>query len=368
MKEELTGIDSQISEIEDELARTKYNKATQFHVGKLKAKLAKLKEQQDKVSGGGAHGYGYGLKKTGDSTALMIGFPSVGKSTLLNALTNADSKIGAYDFTTIDVVPGMLLYNSSRIQILDLPGLIEGASSGMGRGKEVLSVARIADLVLLTTSAQKAEKEVEIMKNELYKANFRLDMKPPEIKIFKKVSGGLSIGSTMRMKKLDTKTIQEVLKEFGIINADIIIREDCDIDRLIDGLRTNRVYVKSQIVITKADTVNEERKKELEKRFPGSIIVSSLGKIGIEELKKIIWEKSGLIRVYLKRIGKEPDMKEPLIMRKGDTVSDVMKNVHRRMEAFFKYARVWGDSTKFPGQKLGLEHKLSDKDIVELHF
>ncbi len=368
MKEEPTGIDSQINEIEDELVRTKYNKATQFHVGKLKAKLAKLKEQQDKISGGGAHGYGYGLKKTGDSTALMIGFPSVGKSTLLNALTNADSKIGAYDFTTIDVVPGMLLYNSARIQILDLPGLIEGASSGMGRGKEVLSVARIADLVLLTTSAQKAEKEIEIMRDELYKANFRLDMKPSEIKIFKKAFGGISVGSTIKLKRIDTKTIQEVLKEFGVINADIIIREDCDIDRLIDGLRTNRVYVKSQVVITKADTVGEERKEELKRKFPASIIVSSVDKTGIEDLKRIIWDKSGLIRVYLKRIGKEPDMKEPLIMRKGDTISDVMRNVHRKMVAFFKYARVWGDSTKFPGQKLGLEHRLSDKDIVELHF
>ena len=155
MEKELTGVAKDIAEIEEELARTKYNKATQGHIGKLKAKLSNLKDQQQAKSGG-AHGYGYGLKKQGDATILMVGFPSVGKSTLLNAITRADSKVGAYDFTTIDVVPGVLEYNGAHIQVLDLPGLIEGASSGAGRGKEVLAVARIADLVILLSSAQKA--------------------------------------------------------------------------------------------------------------------------------------------------------------------------------------------------------------------
>ncbi|HLD41528.1 MAG TPA: GTPase, partial [archaeon] len=169
--EELTGAAAQIKEIEEELARTKYNKHTQGHIGKLKAKLANLREKQQSQSGG-AHGYGYGLKKTGDSTILMVGFPSVGKSTLLNSVTNASSKVAAYDFTTLDVVPGVLEYNDAHIQVLDLPGLIEGASSGAGRGKEVLSVARIADLVLLIASATKAEKEIGIMRKELYDSNF----------------------------------------------------------------------------------------------------------------------------------------------------------------------------------------------------
>src|SRR5579862_3637041 len=129
--------------------RTQVNKATERHIGLLRAKLAKLKqeqeEQQSRKSGGGS---GYDLKKSGDGTVVFIGLPSVGKSTLLNALTNAKSKVAAYEFTTLDVVPGVMDYNGARIQVLDLPGIIQGASSGRGLGKRVLAVARNADLVL----------------------------------------------------------------------------------------------------------------------------------------------------------------------------------------------------------------------------
>ena len=353
--------------MEEELARTKYNKATQGHIGKLKAKLSNLKDQQQAKSGG-AHGYGYGLKKTGDATILMVGFPSVGKSTLLNALTRADSKVGAYDFTTIDVVPGVLEYNGAHIQVLDLPGLIEGASSGAGRGKEVLAVARIADLVLLISSAQKAEKEIEIIKKELANSNFRLDTKPPEIKITKKSTGGVSVGSTVKLKSLTKKTIQEILSEFRIHNADVVLREDPDIDRFIDGLKTNRVYVPSLIIINKCDLINVTRAQELRKSFPDSVLVSAQQKKGVEEFKKKVWQKLGLLRIYLKAISKNPDKEEPLIMKKDSTIEDVAKKINRNWEGNLKYARIWGKSAKFAGQALGADHKLEDEDIVELHF
>ncbi|MBI4163882.1 MAG: GTP-binding protein [Candidatus Aenigmarchaeota archaeon] len=364
----LEGVDLEIKEIEEEIANTKYNKHTQFHIGKLKAKLASLKEKQEKSKSGGAHGYGYGLKKTGDATILMVGFPSVGKSTLLNALTKATSKVGAYDFTTIDVVPGTLEYNGAHIQVLDLPGLIEGASSGAGRGKEVLAVARNADLVLLVATAQKAEKEVEIIKNELYNANFRLDLKPPDIKINKKSIGGLSVSVPTKAKKINSRLVQEILREFGTHNADVIVREDVDIDRFIDGVKGNRVYVPSLVIVNKIDFVGPERQVELQKTFSGSALVSAHLGNGIENLKSVIWNRLGLIRIYLKRIGKDPDMEEPLILSKSSTVADVARKIHRNWEGGLKYARIWGASAKFEGQSLGADHKLKDKDIVELHL
>jgi len=116
------GIPEKIKKIEEEMRRTQVNKATERHLGVLKARMARLRdeleEQAARKSGGGT---GYSVKKGGDATVVLLGFPSVGKSTLLNHLTNSNSKVGAYDFTTLTVVPGMLEYNGARIQVLDIP-------------------------------------------------------------------------------------------------------------------------------------------------------------------------------------------------------------------------------------------------------
>jgi len=136
-----------IKELEEQISNTKYNKKTQHAIGLYKAQLAKLKEKQ-KSRSGGKKGEGYTVRKTGDGTVVLLGFPSVGKSTLLNALTNANSPVGSYAFTTLTVIPGILDYKYAKIQILDVPGVVYGAAAGTGRGKEVLAVIRNADLIL----------------------------------------------------------------------------------------------------------------------------------------------------------------------------------------------------------------------------
>ena len=96
---------TKIQELEEELSKTKYNKKTQHHIGLIKAKIAELREKEASKKKSG--GTGYTIKKSGHATVALLGFPSVGKSTLLNALTKADSKVGSYDFTTLDLIPGL---------------------------------------------------------------------------------------------------------------------------------------------------------------------------------------------------------------------------------------------------------------------
>src|SRR3989344_3694611 len=117
-KERSTGRE-RIKELEEELSTTKYNKRTQGHIGLVKAKIARLKDDQQRKQAGKGKSDGYSVKRSGDATAIIVGFPSVGKSTLLNALTNAKSEVAAYAFTTLTCIPGLMEYKHAKIQILD---------------------------------------------------------------------------------------------------------------------------------------------------------------------------------------------------------------------------------------------------------
>ncbi len=123
------GILDKISEIEKEIARTQKNKATEYHLGTLKAKLAKYRSQLLEPTGKkGEKGEGFDVLKSGDARVAMIGFPSVGKSTLLSTITKTESVQASYEFTTLTCIPGVIEYKGSNIQLLDLPGIIEGAA------------------------------------------------------------------------------------------------------------------------------------------------------------------------------------------------------------------------------------------------
>jgi len=360
----MAGLDAKIKEIEDEIKRTPYNKATEHHIGRLKAKLARLKEEAvSKSSGKG--GAKEGVKKSGDATVVLVGFPSVGKSTLLNRLTNAESKVGEYDFTTLEVIPGMMEYRGARIQILDVPGLIKGASSGKGRGREVISVVRTADLLLIFTDVFSAA-QVDVIEKELYAAGVRLNTKEPNIAIEKKMTGGVEINSTVALKNIDERTIRSVLDEYRIRNANVLIREDITLDRLIDALSKNRVYLPALMCINKIDLASEELLSELEKKFPAAIKISAEKEHNLDKLREAIYNKLGFINIYLKPPGKEADYNSPMILRKGAKIEELCEKLHRNIKKEFKYALVWGSSAKHPGQRVGLEHVLSDSDAVTI--
>ena len=212
-KSEKQTILARIKEMEDEISATKYNKKTQGHIGLVKAKIALLKEKQEKRSAGKAKGEGFSVRRSGDATVIMVGYPSVGKSTLLNSLTKAKSQVAAYAFTTLTCIPGLLEYKHSKIQVLDVPGIISGAASGMGRGKEVLACAQSADLVLLVIDVFHPD-HLPVLQKEVADAHLRLNRRKPTIKIVKKDRGGIDIGTTVKLTKIDDATIKDIMQEF----------------------------------------------------------------------------------------------------------------------------------------------------------
>lgn len=347
----------EIKQLEEEIRKTPYNKATEHHIGRLKAKLAKLKEEaekQRKKTGGEQ----FAIKKEGDATAVLVGYPSVGKSTILNKLTGAKSEVGDYDFTTLKPVPGMLEYKGAKIQLIDVPGLIEGASKGRGRGREIISAIRNADLIIIVVDVFTMH-NIDILRNELYEGGIRLDEKPPDVVIKKRATGGLNIKSTVNLS-LDEETIRGILREYKIHNADVLIREDLTIERLIDAILGNRVYIPSITVVNKIDLYPEAEIPD------GAIPVSAERNINLDRLVDEIYRKLDFIRVYLKPPGGKVE-EEPMILRRRATVEDVCRKLHRDFVENFKYARVWGKSVKFEGQKVGLDHILEDGDTVTIY-
>ena len=363
----MPNIEEQIQATEDEIQRTPYNKATQHHIGKLKAKLARLREELEtrrvKAAGGGP---GFAVRKSGNATVGIVGFPSVGKSTLLNELTSATSEVAAYDFTTLSVIPGILEYRGAKIQLLDMPGLIRGASRGRGRGREVLSVARSCDLILLMVDV--FETNVLVLVEELHSANLRLNEKPADVVITKANRGGLTISPTVKLKKIDESLIADICREWGVLNGTVIVREDITSERLIDVLARNRVYIPAFIVLNKIDLVTSEYLETVKQRLKGWTIVpiSAINGVGLEEIRTAIYDSLRFMRVHLKPHGGEADMKEPLIVREGSTIGEVCDAIHREFRRKFRYAHVWGSSATFPGQKVGVGHALREGDVLTI--
>jgi small GTP-binding protein len=352
-KEEIIKI--QISRIEKEIRDTPYHKGTEHHHGILRARLSKLKDKLDgPANKGGGGGVGYAIRHSGDASIVLVGLPSVGKSTLLNKLTNAESKVGTYDFTTLGVVPGMMEYKGVNIQILDLPGIVEGASANKGFGKKVLSVIRASDLVVLMTDVDR-EDWLEKIEKEIYDSGMRLNVEVPKITVKKTHKGAVQIVDPY--KSFDKEVVIGIAKELGFSNAIIQFEERINnIDRLVDGLIKTRKYMSAVKIITKVDTVNKKKIKELLRIEDDSLILMSANEnIGVDDFKDKVWQGLGLVRIFLKK-GKNvaADKKEPLIIKKGSNLDDVLKVLSNQMRDDINKAYIWGKKARFPGQEVSL--------------
>jgi len=237
------GILEKIKDIELEMSRTQKNKATEGHLGILKSKLAKLRTEllAPVKAGGSNEGDGFEVSKYGHGRVALIGFPSVGKSTLLTLATGTDSEAAAYEFTTLTCIPGVIHYNDAKIQLLDLPGIIEGASEGKGRGRQVIAVAKSSDLILMVLDATKSEAanskyaHKEILTRELEAVGLRLNQHPPRVYLKKRTNGGCQVSNTVPggLTKMDDQTAHKILAEYKIHHCELLFREDVTVDQLI---------------------------------------------------------------------------------------------------------------------------------------
>ena len=315
-------------------------------------------------SGGGA---GFDVSKSGDARIALVGFPSVGKSTFLSKITKTKSEVAAYSFTTLTAIPGVLEYCGAEIQILDLPGIIEGASEGKGRGRQVISAAKTSDLILMVLDATKRAEQRSLLEAELEAVGIRLNCDPPNIYLKAKKAGGMKITFQTPPKYLDEKMLYNILRDYKILNCEVLVRDEyATVDDFIDVImKEHRKYIQCLYVYNKVDAVSLDFLNELA-REPNTVVMSCEMDLGIDDVVARCWQDLRLIRIYTKRQGAEPDFGEALIVRRNSTIEDVCDAIHRTMKETFKYALVWGASAKHIPQRVGLGHPVSDEDVVQI--
>lgn len=304
-----------------------------YKISRLKQDVEKEKAQQAKRGGGSS----INVKKDGVGQIVVMGAPNSGKSYLLKMLTGVDVEIAPYPFTTTKPEIGMMNHRGARVQVVEVPAVIEGSSEGKANGTQILGLARNADAIIIM-HRDEAEKQMAI--GELAKTGIIVTRKKPRITIIQNSEyNGITVAGKQFLR-ISEKELEDTLKGFGIHKASVLLEEDTGREKLAEALDESLDYKNALFI----QTGSEGRVDELKGKVFGL-------------LEKII--------VYTKKPGEEADMNDPLSVREGSTISDVAVLVHKEIASSIKYAKVWG-SAKFDGQRVGKDYRLKDGDIVEI--
>jgi len=307
------------------------------------------------------------VKRTGDARIGFVGFPSVGKSTLLTKLTGTFSLAAEYEFTTVTTVPGVLKYKGAKLQMLDLPGIIEGAYDGRGKGRQVIAVARTCDVIMVILDALRPLSHKKIIERELEKCGLRLNKRPPPIVFKKRDKGGINFSSSVENSgDLDIETVRAICAVNKINSADIRIDGPVTEDELIDVIEGNRIYVPCIYVLNKIDQITIEE-LDILSELPDVVPISAYNEWNLDDLLEKLWDRLDFLRIYTKPKGIIPDFNEPVILFKSKrTVKDFCDHIHRNIVNELKHAIVWGSSVKHVPQRVGKDHQLEDEDVVQI--
>ncbi|MFH0714596.1 MAG: GTPase [Candidatus Diapherotrites archaeon] len=327
-------------------------------ISRIKAEMVKQKEMAAKRGSGRS---AMSVRKEGCGQIVLAGLPNSGKSTALHALTGIDVEIAPHPYTTVKPEVGMFDFGGARIQLVELPAVVEGSADGKAQGNQVLSAVRNSDAIVLVVDAESARKEAQLLEKELKKAEIWLNQAPPKIQIKKSSFPGLSITGKEHLK-ISEKNLLEFLRSAGYPQASVTLEEDADLGKIAQALDEKICYKKALVLANKS----EGMEKIVVPNFRVVQVSDWNSAHALEEVKSALFALLGVVRVYTKRPGQEPDYQEPLVAKKGSTVEQVAKHLHKELVRSLKFVRVWG-STKFEGQRVSKDYVLHDQDIIEIN-
>jgi ribosome-interacting GTPase 1 len=304
--------EEKIACLEEMLAIVPKHKGTDHLRADLRRRLSKLKAAAETRKKSGRQASAYHIDREGAGQVVLTGVANVGKSALVAALTNASPEVAEYPFTTWTPTPGMMPIKDIQVQLIDAPPLSPDFLE-----PEHMNLIRRADLVLVVVDLQGYPLQ------ELEDALFLLE--------------------EQRIMPLHRR------------------------DRYDGELRMS--FVPMQVVANKCDDEDLDGDFEVLCELVGDewapIPVSAKTGRHVDEFKQRIFDALGIVRVYSKPPGEEPDLSAPFVIRKGATIYELAGMIHKDFLEQLKSARVWGSATH-DGQMVGRDHVLQDGDIVEL--
>ncbi|MCX8170139.1 MAG: TGS domain-containing protein, partial [Candidatus Methanomethyliaceae archaeon] len=277
----------------------------------------------------------------------------------------AKSEVSNHPFTTKDPVPGMMHYEDIQFQLIDTPAIYEGMENGKW-GSKLLSLIRNSDGLILLLDGKNPVEQYNIIVNELKNAGIILERKVNRVEIELTSGGGIQMKCMGRLS-CKIEDVRELLKERGIRNAIIKILGEVDLEDFIEALEQTKTYKPALILVNKIDlnqNAVEEFKKSIGKEAIG---ISTVTEEGLSKIGELLFKILGIMRVYTKEPNGEI-AKKPIIVPVGTKVIEIAKIVHSHLYKNFKYAKVWGKSVNYDGERVGEDHVLMDGDIVEIRI
>ncbi|NWI58486.1 DRG1 protein, partial [Calyptomena viridis] len=232
--------------------------------------------------------------------------------------------------------------------LLDLPGIIEGAKDGKGRGRQVIAVARTCNLILIVLDVLKPLGHKKIIENELEGFGIRLNSKPPNIGFKKKDKGGINLTATVQRR---------VCKNCLSLSGYRILLEKT----------TQSSGIATWTTLHFSCTTELLEELDIIYKVPHCVPISAHHRWNFDDLLEKIWDYLKLVRIYTKPKGQLPDYTSPVVLPYcKTTVEDFCMKIHKNLIKDFKYALVWGSSVKHNPQKVGKDHTLEDEDVIQI--
>jgi len=303
--------EEKLSLLEELISTIPKHKGTDHLRSDLRRKLSKMKESAQTQKKSGGISSVFQIDKEGAGQCVIIGSGNTGKSSLVAKFTNADPEVAEFPFSTWQPTPGMLMYENVQIQVIDSPAIDMDYVE-----PEFVQMIRRADLILLLVDIQ-ADPISQLEHAEQFLVSNRII--PMHLKEKYPERGNKFTQVLVLVNKVDDEQIEE---DFHVYCDLMDMKWDC-------------------------------------------MPISIESEFNIDEMKKAIFDRLGMIRVYAKPMRQEPDFTTPFVIRKGSTVEDFALKVHKDFFEQLKSARLWGGA-EFDGMMVSRSHVLQEGDIVEL--